>query len=87
MPSSGRRGFQQAEQHFLDAAGAGGLELLLNFGFQGCVAGFRWSWLLLGIKVTRKDDVNQQNPRRDGAVESHVSQRKREMGTRLFPSR
>ena len=40
---SGRQGyggFQQAEQHFLDAAGARGLELLSDSGLQGCVADF-----------------------------------------------
>jgi hypothetical protein len=59
--------------------------LLLNFGFQGCVAGFRWSWLLLGLKVTRKDVVDQQNPKRDRTVESHFSQAKREMGHPAVP--
>jgi hypothetical protein len=32
--------FEQAEQHFLDAAGAGGLGLLSDSGLQGCVADF-----------------------------------------------
>jgi hypothetical protein len=38
VPSSSRLGFKQAEQHFLDAAGAGGLGLLLDSGLQRCVA-------------------------------------------------
>ena len=60
----------QAEQHFLDAAGAGGLELLSDSGLQRCVANFDGHGWLLGIKGTAKSGVNQQNPRRDGTVES-----------------
>jgi len=33
-------GFKQAEQHFLDAAGAGRLELFLKSGLQGRIADF-----------------------------------------------
>jgi len=32
--------FQQADQHFLDAGGAGGLKLLLDSGFQSSVMDF-----------------------------------------------
>src|SRR5258708_35564839 len=42
---------QQAEQHFLDAAGSGGLELLLDSGLQGCVADFDGHGSLLGLTV------------------------------------
>ena len=70
-----RVGFEQAEQHYLDAAGAGGLELLLGSGLQGCVADFDGHGWLLGFKGTGKCGVNQQNRRRDGTVESHASRR------------
>ena len=58
-----RVGFEEAEQHFLDAAGAGGLELLSDSGLQGCVADFDGHGLLPGSKGTGKRGVNQQNPR------------------------
>jgi hypothetical protein len=54
--------FEKAEQHFLDAAGAGGLELLFDSGLQGCVADFDGHGSLLGFEGTGKSGVNQQNP-------------------------
>jgi hypothetical protein len=40
VPSSSHQGFKQGEQHFLDVAGAGGLELFFDSGLQLCVADF-----------------------------------------------
>jgi hypothetical protein len=45
---------QQAEQHFLDAAGADGLELLFDSGLRGCAADFDGRGWLLGFKGTGK---------------------------------
>jgi hypothetical protein len=66
---------QQAEQHFLDATGAGGLELLLDSGLQGCVVDFDGQGSLLGLKVTGEGYRESTESQEDGAVESHVSQR------------
>src|SRR5580658_722260 len=63
MPTTLARFFISGKQHFLDAAGAGGLELLLDSGLQGCVADFDGHGWLLGFKGTGKSGVNQQNPR------------------------
>jgi hypothetical protein len=41
----------------------------------------------LGFKGTGKGRVNQQNPRGDGVVESHVSQKTRNMATPSFLER
>ena len=49
--------FERAEQHFLDAAGAGGLELLSDSGHQGCVADFDGHVWLLGFKGTGKSGL------------------------------
>jgi len=51
---------EQAEQHFLNAAGAGGLELLSDSGLQGCVADFDGHGWLLGFKGTAMGVVNQK---------------------------
>jgi len=59
---------EQAEQHFLDAGRAGGLELLLDSGLQGWVADFDRHDCLLRFKGTGKGGVNQQNPREVGVL-------------------
>jgi hypothetical protein len=61
LVNAGRVTFEQAEQHFLDAAGAGGLELPSDSGLQGCVADFDGHGWLLGVKGTGKSGANQQN--------------------------
>jgi hypothetical protein len=43
---------KQTEQHFFDAAGDGGLELLLD---SGRVAGFRWPWSAPWVKGYEKE--------------------------------
>lgn len=40
--------FSPAEQYFLDAPEAGGMELLLDAGLQGCVADFDGHGWLFG---------------------------------------
>lgn len=45
----------------LDAAGAGGLELLLGSGLQGRVADFDGCGWVFGFKGKGKSGVNQQN--------------------------
>lgn len=50
--------FKQAEQHFFDGGGAGGLDLFLDSGFQGGVADFD----VHGLKVTAKGLANQEMP-------------------------
>jgi hypothetical protein len=57
-----RSGFEQAEQHFLDAVGAGGSELLSDSGLQGCVADFDGHGWLLGSTVRERVCAIQQTP-------------------------
>jgi hypothetical protein len=52
---------EHAEQRFLDAAGAGGLELLSDSGLQGCVADFDGRGCSLGLRVRERVRGNQQN--------------------------
>jgi hypothetical protein len=69
---------KQTEQHFFDAAGDGGLELLLD---SGRVAGFRWPWSAPWVKGYEKE-CGESTKARGGTEpwESHFSQRKREVG-------
>ena len=76
----------ETEQHFLSAVEAGGQELLLDSGLQGCVANFDGHGRLLGFKGTGKSGVNQQNPRGMG-LWNPTSRKGRETWAPFFAER
>jgi len=62
LVNAGGLGFEHAEQDFLDAAGAGGLELLSDSGLQGCVADFDGHDWLLGCRVRERVGASTKSP-------------------------